>query len=224
MDATIATPKMDLMAGTTYRGASSDIGDEPTSTLLPCGNMGGFRIKGSVDREDVRLVALVTTFGEPDWPDQLDLEKGRFTYYGDNRKPGRNLHDTPRHGNELLRWVFAAIHREENSRSKVPPFFVFSKAGAFRAVTFHGVAVPGAPSCPESEDLIATWTTRGNERFQNYRAIFTLLDIPIVPRPWLDGVCRGEPNSSAAPRAWNTWVESGEFLVLPNRDSRVDAT
>lgn len=210
MTTTIAAPDMDLRSGTTYRGASASIGDEPISTLLPCGNMGGFRIKGSVDDETARLVALVTTFGEVDWPDQLDLEKRRFVYFGDNRKPGRDLHSTPRHGNELLRWAFAAIHTADHRRSSMPPFFVFSKAGEFRAVQYHGVAVPGAPDCDESEDLVATWTTHGNDRFQNYRAIFTLLDIPIAPRAWIEEIVAGEFDGPSAPAGWSRWVESGE--------------
>ena len=108
-----------------------------------------------------------------------------------------------------------AIHMTDQRRADVPPFFVFSKAGEFRAVEFHGVAVPGAPSYSESEDLVATWTTRGNDRFQNYRAIFTLLDIPIVERAWIEDVCRGERNSPTAPTAWREWVDSGDYTVLP---------
>lgn len=211
----VPTRDSNLQVGVTYAGRTSDIGDEPISTLLPCGNMGGFRIKGSVDDETVRFVSLVTTFGEIDWPDRLESDTGRFVYYGDNRKPGCDLHATPRHGNELLKWAFAAIHMTDRRRVDVPPFFVFSKAGEFRAVRFHGVAVPGAPSCAESEDLVATWTTRGNDRFQNYRAIFTLLDIPTVERGWIEDVCRDERNGSTAPPAWRDWVEHGHYAVLP---------
>ncbi|WP_425303695.1 hypothetical protein [Nocardia wallacei] len=40
------------------------------------------------------------TRNEGDWPDQLDLQTGFFTYYGDDRKPVQpDLHDGPRSTN-----------------------------------------------------------------------------------------------------------------------------
>ena len=172
----IPIPSSDLLVGTTYAGRTSDIADEPISTLLPCGNMGGFRARGSIEGNRVQLVALVTTFADPEWPDTYDEQSGRFTYFGDNKKPGGDLHETARKGNQLLRWVFSAIHIQENQRHLVPPFFVFAKKGENRAATFLGIAAPGATDCPESEDLVASWTTRGNSRFQNYRSVFTVAD------------------------------------------------
>jgi hypothetical protein len=47
---------------------------------------------------------------DPDWPDALDVETGLFTYFGDNKSPGREPHRTARGGNELLRFAFEAIH------------------------------------------------------------------------------------------------------------------
>ena len=59
------------------------------------GNAGGFRYKRS--SEAPLLIALYTTGAEEDWPDSFDPLTSTFTYYGDNREPGRNLLDTPRH-------------------------------------------------------------------------------------------------------------------------------
>ncbi len=171
----VPDPESNLFVGTTYASRTSDIANEPISTLLPCGNMGGFRARGSIENNGVDLVALVTTFSDPEWPDDYDEQSGRFTHFGDNKKPGSDLHETARKGNRLLRWVFSAIHTQDNERHLVPPFFVFAKKGANRAARFLGVAVPGATDCPESEDLIASWTTRGNDRFQNYRALVSRL-------------------------------------------------
>jgi hypothetical protein len=32
------------------------------------------------------------------------------------------------------------------------------------------------------DDLVAAWKTLDDQRFQNYRAIFTVLDVPVVAR------------------------------------------
>lgn len=65
---------------------------------------------GSPRKAAVRLTVLYTTAAEADWPDSLDPRTGLFTtYYGDNRSPGRELHDTQRSGN-LLRDIFERSH------------------------------------------------------------------------------------------------------------------
>ena len=43
---------------------------------------------------------------------------------GDNNKPWRDLHDTPRHGNELVPEIFHVV--QFGRRNRVPPIFVFS--------------------------------------------------------------------------------------------------
>jgi hypothetical protein len=58
---------------------------------------------------------LFTTTAEPDWPDSLEPQTGVFTYYGDNRIPGRELHDTQRAGNLLLRDSFERGHDAERT-------------------------------------------------------------------------------------------------------------
>jgi hypothetical protein len=35
---------------------------------------------------------------------------------------------------------------------------------------------PGSPLVPPDEQLVALWRNRGGQRFQNYRATFTVLD------------------------------------------------
>jgi hypothetical protein len=58
---------------------------DPIARLLPVGILGGFRYKGS--RHASRLVVLCTSGTEADWPDELDLTTGTFTYYGDGLDP-----------------------------------------------------------------------------------------------------------------------------------------
>jgi hypothetical protein len=68
-----------------------------------------------------------TTATEIDWPDSPDPQIGVFTYYGDNRSTGRDLHDTQRGGN-LLHDAFERSHGSAHQRRSVPPFLLFEKA------------------------------------------------------------------------------------------------
>ncbi len=176
--------------------------------------MGGFRIRGGETKGRYELAVLYTTFADPDWPDELEPSTGRFLYYGDNKTPGCELHDTTKGGNRLLRYAYEKIHVDPPQRGLVPPFFVFSKTGTGRDVMFHGLAAPGAPNVTEADDLVAAWSTRGRERFQNYRAIFTILGIITISRTWVDALVRGAGDEAEAPKPWREWVESGRYDPL----------
>lgn len=90
-------PRADLTVEQTYLGGGlGNAADDPLAKLLPVGNQGGFRYSGSPAKDAVRLVVLYTSGQNVDWPDELDPTTGTFTYYGDNRTPGRELHDTQR--------------------------------------------------------------------------------------------------------------------------------
>lgn len=206
----------DLNVDTIYEGGKSgNIGDDPLGKLLPVGNAGGFRFVGSPSKGTVTAVALFTSTTDPDWPDTLDLAAGTFTYYGDNKAPGRALHDTPRKGNLFLRDVFELAAAGESGRAKVPPTFLFSRADFGHDMRFRGLLVPGARSSHMDEDLVAVWRSRDGERFQNYRATWTVLDVSEIDRAQIDAWIRGD--SSAVPRAWQRWVRSGvpEPLMAP---------
>ena len=139
--------------------------------------------------EDKRFVVLFTSGEDKDWPDHLDLNTGRFLYYGDNKKPGHELHATQRKGNEILRHVFDLLHGNPPQRCRIPPFLVFRKYrtnASTRSVQYRGLAVPGFEGLPATEDLIAIWKTSDGQRFQNYRAIFTILDVPKISRAWIN--------------------------------------
>ena len=83
----------DLVVELVYEGGRrGTVADDPLAVLLPVGNQGGFRYRGSPTRGDVKLVVLYTSGHNVDWPDELDVTTGTFTYYGDNRDPGSDLH------------------------------------------------------------------------------------------------------------------------------------
>ncbi len=203
---------VDLIVDAVYSGYKTDKGGiaDPLVKLVGVSRQGGFRYRGS--KESPTLLVLTSNLSEPDWPDELDETTGRFTYYGDNREPGRLLHETPRFGNRLLKVIFDLIHCGQ--RDKVPPVLIFTTEGSGRSFRFRGLAVPGHPTLPASEDLIAIWKTTGVQRFQNYRAIFTILDEAIISREWVNSIGSGVATSCGEPKSWQSWVMTGSVNAL----------
>ena len=170
-------------------------GDDPLPLLLNVSNSGGFRYRGQVDA--LELVVLTSSRKDPDWPDTLDRETGVYTYFGDNKSPGRGLHETPRKGNELLQRIFDLAHSGIEGRQRVPPIFLFANIGEWRDVVFLGLAVPGTADLRTSEDLVAIWKISKSSRFQNYRARFSVLDAPSLSRAWIADIIAGNPGAGA---------------------------
>jgi hypothetical protein len=203
----------DLRVDAIYRGGrTGNSSDDPLNSLLRVSLMGGFRYRGSL--EALELVVLTTTLSDPDWPDSVDRETGIFTYYGDNKRPGRALHDTPRFGNEILRRLFDMAHGTPEQRRSMPPVLVFASTGTWRDMIFIGLAVPGTSDLRASEDLVAVWKIDKDRRFQNYRARFTILDASVISREWISDLLEHNQRTAAAPVPWKIWVESGERRPL----------
>ena len=144
-------------------------------------------------------------------------KRGLFTYYGDNHG-ARELHDTPRQGNLILRNLFDEAH---NSRCSLhfPPILLFGNTGTYRDVQFLGLAVPGAECMGSDDDLVAVWRTSSEQcRFQNYRAIFTVLDVPIVARAWINDIKLGKIlESPHVPAVWLDWVRTRRIKALRSK-------
>lgn len=183
-------------------------------------NTSGFRPKSKAGEStaitDCCFCVIVTNYGEVEWPDSLDLDTGQFTYYGDNRQPGKALTETRVGGNLLLEKVFTDLH--DGRRSDIPPFLCFEKFKGADGVymRFLGLAVPGAPGVSSLDDLVAIWKRRGSQRFQNYRAIFTILDESSIERSWLDEIVAGRPpiEAEGCPPAFVEWVKTGIYRPL----------
>jgi len=207
----------DLIVDSVYESsADGKLSGEPIAKLLPgSGNMGGFRISGRGQQKN--WVVLFTTGEDGDWPDTLDLNTGKFVYFGDNKTPGHDLHDTKAGGNRVLRSAFSSLHDQNAPRIGVPPFFVFHKSptkDGSRSVRFKGLAVPGFPGVSATEDLVAVWKSTDGLRFQNYRATFTILDVPVVTRAWIEDLAEGKPDTRNAPQAWRDWMRYGRYVPL----------
>lgn len=216
----------DLDVDAVYRsGRSGNAGDDPFPALLGMSSQGGFRYRGDI-AGDLQMLLLTTNLGDPDWPDALDVETGVFTYYGDNKHPGRGLLDTGRRGNRILQRVFDAARGGAIGRAKVPPIFLFAKAASwsrsaaasYRDMTFLGLAVPGSADLVPGEDLVAIWRSVDGQRFQTYRARFTVLNAPSVSRKWIDSLIDGKADEAVGPPPWRAWRDSGLFEpLLPQR-------
>tara|TARA_R110001606_G_scaffold395471_1_gene567836 strand:- start:1912 stop:2073 length:162 start_codon:yes stop_codon:yes gene_type:complete len=51
--------------------------------------------------DNLKYVVLYTSGENIDWPDTIGTETGIFQYYGDNKKPGHELHDTKKNLNHF---------------------------------------------------------------------------------------------------------------------------
>jgi len=213
-DIPIPLSRRDLLIDAIYEGGrAGNASDDPLPALLSVDSQGGFRKRGKV-AGTLDMLVLTTTMSDPDWPDSIDRETGVFTYYGDNKKAGRELHDTGRHGNLILRRIFNDARNGIAGRRRVPPIFVFNSAGFWRDAIFLGLAVPGASNLNITEELVAIWRTSGDARFQNYRARFTILDAPTISRQWINGIVARAPDHSLAPEAWQAWIQTGRRKPL----------
>ena len=204
----------DLVVDAVYEGGrNGNSSDDPLPGLLGVSNQGGFRYLGR--KNALKLVVLTTSLDDPNWPDELDPVSGLFTYYGDNKMPGKELHDTPRFGNKILKDLFSFSYSSIEHRNTFPPILLFQKTGVYRDLKFLGLAVPGAKGLSHNEDLVAIWKVSSGQRFQNYRAKFTVLDCQPVTRSWINDIKMGSAFTSAyCPQVWSQWVKTRLYKPL----------
>ncbi|WP_259463856.1 restriction endonuclease [Cupriavidus plantarum] len=214
---------VDLLVDQVYGGSrNGNSSDDPLPKLLNVDNGAGFRHLGQrPEVKTLKLLVLKTSFSDVNWPDALNSENGTFVYYGDNRIPG-DLHQTPRQGNLMLRNLFDEAHQRLQSPS-FPPILLFGNTGVYRDVRFIGLAVPGAAGMGADDDLVAVWRTSGDGvRFQNYKATFTILDVPVVSRAWVKDIQVGKAICSVhAPKPWLDWVGGRKFTPLKSAPASV---
>lgn len=199
-------------------GSAGTFGDEPITKIFPVGTQGGFRFSGTAKKP--KVLVLFTDGSQPDWPDYLDVEAGIFTYFGDQRTPGRELHDTKLKGNFILREIFNLLYKGKEGRDLIPPIFLFQKyptdySGWSRQ--FRGLLVPGTEKKNSQDDLVALWRSMDGNRFLNYRAMFTVLNAPVISRAWINSVVSGKEDKGLAPKSWTSWKKTGKANILKAR-------
>lgn len=208
-----------LIIDAVYKSKGTLFGEGPLSKLLPrLENQGGFRrVKRQDKSGQLAYIVLYTSLAEIEWPDYLNPETGVLRYFGDNRTPGKSLHDTPKKGNQYLKEIFAKIDSSEE-RKDIPPFLVFQWTGVAFDAKFLGIAVPGNPTIPPDRELNAIWRSKEGSRFQNYEAYFSILDTgeESISKNWLSSLITDHENSLAlAPTAWKQFIETGRQGVKP---------
>lgn len=209
----------DLIIDAIYEGGNNgNVSDDPISKIFPVGNQGGFRYAGSL--ESLKYIILYTSGENINWPDSINLETGVFQYYGDNKKPGHELHDTKKKGNLILKNLFESLHSDLLPRQDIPPIFIFKKyptKNSNRSVQFKGLCVPGTSNKNQLEDLVAIWKTSDNQRFQNYLAFFTILDIPNISRKWIEDLNSNVKDSNSSPIIFSKWLTKGIYKALTSQ-------
>lgn len=198
---------------------------EPFHKLVPgCENAGGFRKKLREDGSGkYAYIVLYTSMSELEWPDFLDEETGIFRYYGDNRQPGRELTDTKKKWNKILKDTFGLLN-SKGSLNDMPPFLIFKKTGNGRDIKFLGLAAPGNPKISPDKDLVAFWRTINDNRFQNYEAYFTILNTDKQPisRKWIESLIYDHANNlKYAPDAWKEFIQKGRNGIIPLQAPRI---
>ena len=208
----------DLYIDTIYKGGSSgNKSDEVISKVMNVENSKGFRKRYITDHRGKRTtnlayVCIHSTGEEIEWQDTMDRTLGRFTYYGDNRIAGNPILQTDGGGNRVLQTIFSDLSL--GLRKQIPPIFVFQKCCGWDEM-FLGLAVPGDRRINPQDALVALWAQNNQGRYQNYRAQFTILDVPEIDRRWLEDLRRGAGFQSVyAPPVWKKWVTTGEYTPL----------
>ena len=161
---------------------------------------------------------------EPNWPDSIDEENSLFVYFGDNRKPGFELHDrrAGRGGNEILQRAFELAHAGPVGRKEAPPFLVFSKGAHGRDAVFRGLAAPGAMHLEAGADLVAIWKSNGWSEVSKLPRDLHPARRTFDPPRLAFGPTSGSRLGPNCPAAWSSWVTTGKPKpLLAERISRV---
>jgi hypothetical protein len=196
----------DLVVDSVYiSGSEPNLKSEVLSKLLPVGNVGGFRWSGTWDK--ATIVLLTSNSTEPLWPDAYDPGRKILRYFGDNRSEGELLET--RGGNRILESAFRSAEGGFDQRLEVPVFLYFERWGKGRDWIFRGLAVPGHTEIEPSDFLQLVWSSSKNGKFANYLATFTILDIPIVSRVWIEELLAGQKTSNNAPIEYHNWLKHG---------------
>ena len=201
----------DLHLDEVYEGGKQgNAGDDVISKIFKTYVAGGFRTSGSSKPFRINYCILYSDLKNTDWPDSIDIYNGMFIYFGDNKSPGDIL-KTKHKGNLILEESFKLELKKE--RKNIPPFFIFTKeSGQNRK--FRGLAVPGHPRINIADSLVAQWNIKDGKRYQNYKAIFSILSVNEIKRNWIENLLKDRTSIIDAPKEWVNWVQNKKYKIL----------
>ena len=220
--------KLDLIVDTKYPNYPQPRANRSYTDMLGIARGGAIRQVNKSNASQFEgcgrfaYVALSTTFDVNEWPDRLIKQTGDVFFYGDNRDNTKDIDD--RLGNKILTEIFKCTHRNED-RQLIPPILLFetkNKAAEKGQDTgyskFLGLLVPGTVN-EGFDDLVQEWRINdAGDRFSNYRARFTILNIRTVNREWLRmRVEDPEHSDELAPKEWKDYIERGKNGIDPLR-------
>ncbi|MBD8590402.1 HNH endonuclease [Peribacillus simplex] len=220
-----------LIVNAIYEGGSkgNPAADDPLTKLFKIdgytksvGNRGGFRkstkeYKGK-NMKEIAYGVVFSTGKIKEWPNTYDKSTGTFTYYGDNREAGNDYLNTKQKGNAWLKDIYEKAYGSYNDRKAVPPIFVFESTRVGVNVEFLGVAVPGIKGKSQNQALELLTLGKGSNRFQNYKANLTMINIEPegISREWIAQLkdMNGDITKNA-PQEWVNFIENGLGNVTP---------
>lgn len=201
----------DLIVDEIYEGGNfGNKKDDVISKLFKVSNSGGIRYLKPKDKPP-KIIVLFTTGEEIDWPDEVDIETGVVTYFGDNKTPGVDIDS--KKGNKQIKAVFDNL---EKNREAIPPIFIVKKQlmPNSNSIKFIGLAVPGTYKKSE-DDLSAIWKSKGGSRFQNYKIKLSILNVNKIKKEWIEDIYNDKGlESEFAPSYWLDWIKTGNLKPL----------
>lgn len=169
-------------------------------------NTGGIRDISYTHTKSPAAIVLVSnergvSQHEDPWKDQLDIDAGRISYWGD-AKPGKP-YDESRYNKKVK---VAFDHAAAGRREEVPPVLVFRKPES-GTVEFCGLCVP-------HHREVLSYRTGSGVSIPNYLFHFSILNTAEVPVEWIHERAQ-HGNNQQAPKVWQDWVETGTVCQWP---------
>lgn len=216
--------KLDLIVDKEYPNYPQPRANRSYTDMLNMPRGGAIRAHNKADSEQYTgcaryaYVVLSTTLDINEWPDKIIKQTGDVFYYGDNRDNKKKIDE--RLGNQILTEIFNCAH-DDAKRKNMPPILLFqtkNKADIVGSKTgyskFLGLLVPGSTDSALT-DLVQEWRVNDEgDRFPNYRARFTVLNVSVISRKWLqERIENSDRSDSLAPREWLDYIHKGRSAI-----------
>lgn len=80
-----------------------------------------------------------------------------------------------------------------------------------------GLCAPGSPGLQPPDNLTRAQRRIKSKRLWNYHAVFTILDVALIKRAWIDDMETGRIDSPHRPIVWKMWQKSGLYRPLKQK-------